>query len=251
MTVKEIFNELNALAPFSTQAAWDNSGILIGDDDTPVTGILAALDVTDYEVDLAVKHGLNLIVAHHPVIFHPLKQLRGDSLYAKLLRCGICVIAAHTNLDKAVGGVNDALCEKLGLDYRKCGADLAEGFLNVGTFGAALTAAETAALLRERLGGAVRFIDGCRPVKTAAVCSGSGGEFFRAAAALGCDALITGEASYHDFLDAAGLGLSLFTAGHFETENPVCEKLQTYLRQACPGVPVMVSDRKNAIITVN
>lgn len=85
MTVKEIYDELNALAPFSTQAAWDNSGILIGNDDAPVMGILAALDVTDYEVGLAVQNGLNLIVSHHPVIFHPLKQLRGDSLYAKLL----------------------------------------------------------------------------------------------------------------------------------------------------------------------
>lgn len=251
MTVKEIYDELNALAPFSTQAAWDNSGILIGNDDAPVMGILAALDVTDYEVGLAVQNGLNLIVSHHPVIFHPLKQLRGDSLYAKLLCSGICVIAAHTNLDKAIGGVNDALCEKLGLDFRKCGAETADGFLNVGTFGSALTAAETASLLRDRLGGAVRFADGGRPVKKSAVCSGSGGEFFREASALGCDALITGEASYHDFLDAAGLGLSLFAAGHFETENPVCEKLQVFLRQTCPGVPVMVSDRKNAIITVN
>ncbi|MBR5410805.1 MAG: Nif3-like dinuclear metal center hexameric protein [Clostridia bacterium] len=249
MTVKDVYDLIDGYAPFSSQCEWDNSGILLGDADADVKGVLVALDVTNYEAKLAVERGANLIVAHHPLIFHPLKRIEYDSLVSFLIRSGIHVIAAHTNLDKAPGGVNDALCEALGFSFEKV-TDAGDGFLNIASFPDSLSANEVAALLKARLSGAVSYIDDGKPVRKAALCGGDGGSFLQDADSLGCDALITGEAGYHDFLDAKTLGVSLFAAGHYETEAPVMTALRKTIKNAFPDIPVTVSDRKNSILTV-
>ena len=250
MTVKDVYDLVDRFAPFHTQESWDNSGLLLGSPDKTVAGVVTALDVTPYEVEFAVRKGANLIVAHHPVIFHPLKSIDDTSVYALLIRNGIHVIAAHTNLDKAPGGVNDTLCEKLGLAYKKCEETVGEGFLNMVQFQNPLDARDAAAFLGSRLGGTVTFTDGGKPIRNAVLCSGSGGSFVRDAVSLGADALITGEAGYHDHLEAKAAGLSLFAAGHYETENHISGVLARVIGSSFPDLPVYISDRSNAIGTV-
>lgn len=119
VTCADIVKMMDAIAPPSLAEDWDNPGLLLGDPAQEVTRVLLALDVTPPVVQEATNIGAQLIVAHHPVIFQPLKTLRADDprgrLLTMLLRQGVAVFAAHTNLDAAAGGVNDVLAATLGL----------------------------------------------------------------------------------------------------------------------------------------
>jgi len=116
----EVIQAMEKIAP--PELAWpkDPIGLQLGDPDKEVKGILVTLDVNEEVVDEAISRGANWIVTHHAVIYRPLQTIRTDEpagrVVAKLLAYGIQVYCAHTNLDAAVGGVNDALAEKLGLN---------------------------------------------------------------------------------------------------------------------------------------
>lgn len=117
--VKDILTALLSWAPAAVAWERDNIGLLVGSADAPVSRALVCLDVTPDVVEEAVRGDAELIIAHHPVIFHPLKALRTDApqgaMLAELLRRNINVIALHTNADAALGGLNHALAERLGL----------------------------------------------------------------------------------------------------------------------------------------
>lgn len=99
-----IYGKLNSLAPFATQESWDNSGLLVGDPDAEVKTALVVLDITAEAVREAREIGAELIISHHPVIFHPLKKVESGSVVWELAQAGISAICAHTNLDKARAG---------------------------------------------------------------------------------------------------------------------------------------------------
>ena len=250
MTVKDLYQYLNTLAPFDTKAEWDNPGLLVGDGDAAVTKAVVALDVTPEEIAQAKRAGAQAVVAHHPVIFRPQKSfLAGDVCY-EAARNGVACLCAHTNLDKAPGGVNDALCEALGMAYEKLPDVFAEGFLNVGTVEGVHTAEALAAHIAKKLNAAVRYADAGVPIGRIGVCSGAGAEEYAEAKRAGCTAMITGDASYHVFLDAQASGVSLFAAGHYETEIVVVEALIRKLSAAFPDVVFIPSERANPIKTV-
>ena len=119
MRIRKIMQALEEWAPPKLAEDWDNVGLLVGDPETEVTGILTALDVTKENIRYAKEHGINLIVAHHPILFKPLKQLVAGDPVADLMRLlvqnDIACYAAHTNLDIATAGVNDLLAEQIGL----------------------------------------------------------------------------------------------------------------------------------------
>ncbi len=116
---QEIIQAFEAFSPKAYAMEGDKIGLHIGTLNKPVAKVLTALDVTEEVVDEAADLGAELIIAHHPLIFHPLKKIATDTAYGRIIeKClqeGIAVYAAHTNLDVAVGGVNDLLAEKLGL----------------------------------------------------------------------------------------------------------------------------------------
>ena len=102
--------------------------------------------------------------------------------------------------------------------------------------------------MKKALGaGSVRFTDSGGPVRRGAVGGGACGGYFRAAAQAGCDALVTADVKYDQFLDAKALGLMLLDAGHFPTENVVCPVLADYLRRRFPGVEVVDSRRHREV----
>ena len=117
--IHDILATLQSWAPPAIAWERDNIGLLVGDGDREVARVLVCLDVTPAVVDEAVAEDAQLIVAHHPLIFHPLKSLRTDSphgaMLAALLRADIGVIAVHTNADATWGGLNHALAHTLGL----------------------------------------------------------------------------------------------------------------------------------------
>lgn len=123
MTIGEIINMLETVAPPVLQESYDNSGLLTGRRSEICTGVLIALDVTDGVLAEAVRKGCNLVVSHHPMIFRGLKRIDEDDptgrMTAFALRNNLAVYAIHTNLDNVIEGVNGALADRFGLTERR------------------------------------------------------------------------------------------------------------------------------------
>ena len=234
MTVQDIFDFLNEKAPFASAEEWDNPGLLVGDPRREVGRVLVALDATTGAVDTAVALGADLIVTHHPVIFAPLKRLEADSIPYRLAAEGLSLIAAHTNLDKAQGGVNDTLADRLGLENVTTAQD---GFTRIGVLPSERTARDFAAHVAHALDAPVRYA-GESPVTTVAVCGGGGGDFIAGCVGL-ADAYVTGEVKHHEWLSAAGC-INVVEAGHYATEVPVVDTLVEWLENAFPTLSVTV-----------
>ena len=115
-----IMDAMEQIAPRYLAESWDNVGLLVGSPAQTVHKVLVCLDVTETVVQKAIEDGVDMIIAHHPLIFKPLKNLRTDlpqgRLLAKIIQHNLIVFAAHTNLDIADGGVNDVLADLLGLE---------------------------------------------------------------------------------------------------------------------------------------
>lgn len=252
-TVKEVYEKLDAWAPFETQMSFDNSGLLVGRSDGAVQSVLVALDVTLPVVEEAERLGCSLIVAHHPVIFEPVRRITQEdptgAVLLALAEKGIAAICAHTNLDACQGGVNDCLAQKLALSeiemLEQDGVDRAGrpyGIGRVGNAHQACRAGEYAAFVKEQLGAAsVRFVDAGKPVNRVAVGGGSCGSMLMDAVKAGCDTFVTADVKYNVFLDAKALGLNLMDAGHYATENVVCPALADFLKREFPEVEVCVA----------
>lgn len=220
LTVQNVYEFINERAPFDTQEPYDNAGLLVGHPDWAVKGIHVAMDVTGKVIDEAIAHGANLIVTHHPMMFSARKRLvETDSetrLLCRLIRHSIALIAAHTNLDRAPGGMNDVLAQRIGL------TDITgEDFLRVGSLPAPVSARELADDLSARLNTVVRLMgDPAAIISKVGLCSGAGSDEWKLAAAQGAQAFLTGEVKHHCALEAAESGVVLLEAGHFATEAP-------------------------------
>lgn len=254
-TVREIEQALFDLAPKEGAMDWDNVGQLLGDPEQTVEKVLVSLDITEAVADEAIATGCQLIVAHHPVMnckWLPVQTIRNDTpqgrLLLKLLRHGVSAICMHTNLDVAEGGVNDCLAETLKLvDPGPLGDE--DGLCRMGTLPAPMTLAEFAAFVCKVLGAnGVRYADAGKPVYRVAVGGGACGDYEDAAIRAGCDTFVTSDLSYHTFLDAEGKGINLIDAGHFPTEDPVCQKLISFLMTRFPGLIVVKSDSHQEVI---
>jgi len=117
MKVKNLLNDLDKIAPFFLQESFDNSGIQFADLDTPITKILLSLDVTQGVLNEAIEKKANLIIAHHPLLFSPLKQItrQKNPLFYQVITGQINLMAMHTNYDLAEGGLNDYVANLLGI----------------------------------------------------------------------------------------------------------------------------------------
>jgi putative NIF3 family GTP cyclohydrolase 1 type 2 len=132
VTVGQILELLNQIAPPELQESYDNVGLLAGHPQRSVERILVALDLTEGAVREACEIGAQLIVTHHPIFFRGRKNLREDdaegAAVCAMVRAGISLIAAHTNFDNAPCGVNDALAQGIGLEQiESCGGALRFG----------------------------------------------------------------------------------------------------------------------------
>ena len=243
----EIMAAMERIAPKRYAEDWDNHGLLTGDPAQEVKKILLCLDVSERVIEKAVEIGAEMIISHHPMIFKPVKKIRTDTPLGRKLRLilknDIAVFAAHTNLDKAAGGVNDLLAEKLGLTEVKIfpeGEEIAFG--RIGRLAEALPLEEFARRVKDSLNlENLRLVPGGKPtVKKIALCGGSSGEFIPDAAFLGADAYVGGDIRYHDAEKAAEMGINVIDAGHFGTEFPVVERLYNRLSEELAGKDVLI-----------
>lgn len=254
-TVKEIYAALDEFAPFETQAAFDNAGFLVGRGNREVTRVLVALDITDGVIEEAKQLGAQLIVAHHPLVFDPIRSITDGCLTGnKLLTLaenGIAAICAHTNLDACEGGVNELLARTLGLfelEQLHCeGEDRFGRPYGIGRVGILRTknivkVKDFAEAVKEKLNASgVRYVDAGKDVHRVAVGGGSCGSMLADAVAAGCDTFVTADVKYNVFLDAAELGINLLDAGHFATEDVVTQPLCDLLKAKFSGLTVQKS----------
>ena len=235
-TVQLVADAVNRLAPKSLAEEWDNPGLLIGDPTAEVKKILVCLDVLDENILRAIELDTQLIVSHHPIIFRAIKNVRLDlplgKKIARLLQNNLAVFAAHTNLDIAIGGVNDVLAKKIGLvDVKMFGyEEFSLGRL--GTLETPMTAAEFALHVKNSLGAEnVRLIDaGDFPIQKVGLCGGAGAELIHKAKFFGAQAFVTGDVKYHEAQAAVENKIHVVDAGHFATEFPIVHVLAEYLR---------------------
>ena len=239
-TAGDIYRFIDGFAPFRTALSFDNPGLLVGDEGAAVTAAVLSLDITPPVVREAERLGAELIVSHHPVIFHPLKAVRTGSVPYLLAKAGIAAICAHTNLDMAPGGVNDCLAERLKLKNISPLAVNAESGLAEALCGETereYAPREFAEFVKRALGcGGVRYADGGRSVRKVGLCSGGGADYLYAAGEAGCRAFVTGECKHNQLLDAESLGVTLVAAGHFETEDIAIPALLQRLADRFPDV---------------
>jgi len=123
MIVQDVINHLEELSPTAYAEDFDNVGLLVGDKNTQVTGILVTLDTLEPVVDEAIENDCNLIISFHPIIFSGLKKITGknyvERVVIKAIKHNIAIYAIHTALDNALQGVNDMICEQIGLHNRQ------------------------------------------------------------------------------------------------------------------------------------
>lgn len=123
MTIHEITKIVEEMAPLTYAEDFDNVGLLVGNPDEKVSGVLVALDTLESVVDEAIANNCNLIISFHPIIFTGLKKLTGknyvERAVIKAIQNKIAIYATHTALDNSKVGVNAKICEILGLNNPK------------------------------------------------------------------------------------------------------------------------------------
>lgn len=229
-TVGAWLDLVHEVYPPSDAADWDHPGLQVGDPAWPVARVLVALDVTAAVLDEAAAHPSSLLLAHHPLLMHPIRSLTpstaAGSLALRAARAGVAVAAAHTNLDAADdgSGTSDPVVTVLGLtDVLPLCAPVTPGARAMGRVGmlpGPTTLRALARTLADALPAPTTRVCGApdRIVRRVAVLGGAGTSAIPDAIAAGAEVLITGDVRHHAALDALELGLALIDAGHHATE---------------------------------
>ncbi|EMI41426.1 Nif3-like dinuclear metal center hexameric protein [Rhodopirellula sp. SWK7] len=290
MQVHHLCQAMSEIAPLRLAEDWDNVGLLLGHRSAPAARVMTCLTVTSAVVSEAEDENVDLIIAHHPLPFKPMGKINTDSaageLVWRLCRAGTALYSAHTAYDSAVGGINDQWCEALGLSggkplipqttshpieartVKEGGTGEETAAIGAGRFGdlpearpaseILAAAAEFSGATRPRMVG-----DPHRPIRRIGVACGSGGSFVGAARRVGCDLLLTGEATFHTCLEAENTSLSLALVGHYASERFAMEslarRLQTLPDSLKPkarmaneaGLEVWASRREHDVIAVD
>jgi dinuclear metal center YbgI/SA1388 family protein len=249
--IKEVLIALERFAPLPLQEGYDNAGLQVGLTETEASGALLCLDVTESIVDEATELGCNVIISHHPLLFHALKMVSDQTdvqrVVMKAIECHITIISMHTNLDNAEGGVNFKMAEKMGLvnvrffcekrvDGILCGSgvvgELSEpmpsfDFINMIKQRFSVNCAQCNELLR-------------REISSVALCGGGGSFLLEDAIKDGVDAFITGEMHYHEFFGHEQQ-IQIAVLGHYQTEQFTSEIIYSILRKYFPSLNLHIT----------
>ena len=226
ITVADLVELLEEMAPPQLAEDWDNVGLMLGRRSKPVHRLILALDMTAETVAQAISYKADVLITHHPAIFKRLPQITDDNwqqeLLLELAEHGIAVYSAHTNLDCVSNGVNYALIKRLGITDEDV-LDNNNGLGRIG-FVNPCSLEEFAQHVKQALhADYVTVGDAHKMVHKVAVCGGAGSDLIEEALRQGADTLITGDVKYHDAQRAVFSGLNIIDAGHQCTEWPVLE----------------------------
>lgn len=248
MIIKEIISELEKLFPKKNAEDWDNVGLLLGDLENDVKGVVITLDVDEKSIEKAISEGANLIISHHPMIFSGIKSIDFKNPISKkiksLIKNDINVYCMHTNIDSTLGGLNDYILKKLEIEISKVLAPKADKVNGIGRYykiGKGFTIDEYCKLVKNKLGLEEMSLytkDKHKSCEKVAFVNGSGADFWKKAKFYNCDLLITGDAKYHTIYDALESGISILDLGHYESEKEFMELIQEILKSIFPNLVV-------------
>tara|TARA_R110002073_G_scaffold15953_3_gene62141 strand:+ start:9244 stop:10023 length:780 start_codon:yes stop_codon:yes gene_type:complete len=251
MTIRDVANHIEEIAPLQQAEGFDNVGLLIGNYDTKVKGVLVTLDTLEDTVDEAIKSNCNLIVSFHPIIFSGLKKINGNSyverVVLKAIQNDIAIYATHTALDNSKVGVSAKMCEVLGLQNSKILIPKNEEHVGMGMIGELSEAMKEEDFLNYVK---MTFNTDCvrhseklsKSIKKVAVLGGSGSFAISNAIDEIADAYISADFKYHDFFRAEGKIL-LADVGHYESEQFTKNLLVEYLTKKFTSFAVILSEK--------
>ena len=241
-TVREIESFMEERLPRTLSKPGDFDGTsLCTDGSREVKRIVAALDVTLESIEYAKSVSAQMMITHHPCIYGTTGSITdGDGLGRRIIaaaKADIALLAYHTRLDAADGGVNDSLLALLGLKAEvKCSGGLGR----VARLPKGMDYAAFCAFVGEALGTTqVTGMDSGRPVETVAVVGGGGKSTFYDAYRTGADTYLTGEVAHNTLLDARDLGMNLVCATHYRTECPVIPAIARIVHERFPEIEVL------------
>jgi len=253
VTVSDVNQFILEFAPPELAEDWDNVGLLVGDPDHEVNRVMTCLTITPESAAEAVGRRVDVIVSHHPLPFRPLKKLTTENTASRLLlsliKAGVSVISPHTAYDSALEGINAQLANRFGLAEARPLIPCVPFDSNLGAARIAIAPeGQTLATLIDRAKSEfqvsnVRFVGSReRSVQQVALCCGSGGSFLESAIQAGCDALITGEATFHTCLEAKANNIALLLLGHHTSERFAVEHLAGVLTKRFQDLDVWASE---------
>ena len=251
--IKEAIRALENFAPLPLQESYDNAGLQIGLTERELSGALLCLDVTEDVLVKAIIDGYNLVVAHHPLLFHGLKRIAGEDCVQRIvheaIKNDVVIYAAHTNLDNARGGVNFRAAELLGLgdaDFLRPLPDGSGGSGVVGEFPDAMKVDRFLSLVKQAFKAEwlLHTPRGHGLVKRVAICCGAGAFMLGDAVKAEADAFITGEVGHHTYFNYQDY-LHICALGHYQSEIHVTDLLRDIL---CAEFPDL---RMEAFLTTN
>ena len=252
MKIRDIIAPLEEFAPLDWQAEYDNAGLIVGDVDAATDIALVCVDITEAVLEEAIELGAGLVIAHHPVIFHPLKHITGgtyiERVVARAIRHNVALYACHTNLDAAKGGMSFRLGNLLGLQnvsiLDPSGRFPDVGFGIVGELEKEMPAMEFLGYVKTKLGlKSMRYSDITQPlVSRVALCTGAGASMAVMAKCAGAQVYISSDFKYNDFLDA-DRELVIADVGHFESEYCAIDLICDIITKKIPNFALRKSQR--------
>lgn len=252
-TVKDVLKYIEAIAPPYMKESWDRIGLNCGHMDATVTKVLVALDPFKEACQEAKDIGAELLVTHHALIWEQgfiTDQTEQGRNTLFLIENHIAHINAHTNLDCAPDGVNDVLARTIGLKEiaipYPAGAD--EEGREYGLLRSGIVEEQSLEKFMSHIKKVLncpglKYVSSGKPVRKVCVGGGGCGGELKSAAKAGCDTFITSDLRYNMYRDAYDLGINLIDAGHFHTENPVCEVIAKKLQEKFPDIQVVISEK--------
>ena len=253
MKLQEIYDFLNAWAPLAWQEEYDNAGLQVGSLKKEVKKIALSLDATPEAVGQAIAWEADAIINHHPLLFSAVKSIDFEDfpgeILLPLIQHDIAVLAWHTNLDRAPGGVNDVLAKTLDVKVLGDLIQEEEDMPGMGRYGTILP------LLGREFGKKIKkalhapyilsYGNLDKTVETVGFLGGSGADFISNAAELNLDAYITGDIKYHDTELAFKKDLLLFDVGHYYSEQGILYEVERRLKKKFPQLETKVLTRKD------
>lgn len=231
MELAKIINLLEKFAPLNTQEAWDSSGFQIDLNKKEVNKICICLSITEKIINQAIEAKCDMIIAHHPLFFIPLKFNKGIPIYS-----------AHTNLDKTDGGTTDTLVHVLGFNNIKKVGD----FLRIVDLDNKVSLDSFIKLIKDKLSLTnVRVVNNLemQEIKEIAFCAGSGADFLKEVEEIEADVFVTGDVKYHTALESNAI---IIDVGHAESEFPVLKTIEELLRPL--NLEVILADEKSPFL---
>ncbi|MDO5713555.1 MAG: Nif3-like dinuclear metal center hexameric protein [Tissierellia bacterium] len=246
---REIYQWIENLAPKTMAEDWDPVGEQVYFEEEEIHGILITMDVTKDSIEYALKNECNTILSHHPMFFKPLYQWTSGDYFSDLLETlilnRISVLSAHTNLDRAKNGVNDALAKTIGMEVIDgLNIDPEKGSLGLIGYVRKQNPTEFETYIKKALNPFILHWYGKKPekIEKIGICGGSGSDFMKDALAHGVDVYITGDMKYHDGQWAYENNLSVLDIGHYDSEKPILYRLKGLLEKNFPSIPIKIYD---------